>query len=141
MIPPLSPLMRSVLLRFDADCTEADVTQFLDEESVREPRQRARHVLDALCNIGTHHKSGAAYRLTPRGDRIRDAVLSEMPEAAKPVAKARKASKPTPGPSKSPERVQTPKAATPAPSADGPISFTTPNGWHVCIPLTRSRRR
>lgn len=141
MIPPLSPLMRSVLLRFDGDCTEADVTQFLDEESVREPGKRARHVLDALCNIGTHRKAGAVYRLTPRGDRIRDAVLLEMAEAAKPPPKARKASKPTPSPSKPPARVQTPKAATPAPSDDEPLSFTTPNGWHVCIPLTRSRRR
>jgi hypothetical protein len=131
--------MRSVLLRFDDQTTEADVCQFLDEESVREPRQRARHVLDALCNIGTHHKSGAVYRLTPRGDRIRDAVLAEMAEAAKPAAKARKATATTPSPSKPPERVQTPKAARAAPSPDEPIIFTTLSGWRVCIPATKRR--
>ena len=139
MIPPLSPLMRSVLLRFDDQTTEADVRQFLDEESVREPRQRARHVLDALCNIGTHHKTGAVYRLTQRGDRIRDAVLAEMAEAAKTGTKARKAPATTPSPSKPPERVQTPKAARAAPSADEPITFTTLNGWRVYMPATKRR--
>ena len=139
MIPPLSPLMRSVLIRFDDQTTEADVRQLLDEESVREPAQRARHVLDALCNIGTHHKTGAIYRLTQRGDRIRDAVLAEMAEAAKPAAKARKAPETTPSPPKPPERDQTPKAARAAPSADEPITFTTLNGWRVCVPTTKRR--
>ena len=76
--------MRSVLLRFDSSATEADVTQFLDEESVREPRDRARQVLDALCNIGTHHLVGRTYRVTPRGERVRDQLLADLAEAARP---------------------------------------------------------
>ena len=85
MIPPLSPLMRTVLIRFDSEATEADVTQFLDEESVREPDQRARHVLEALCNIGTHHRQGAVYRVTQRGERIRDQILADLAEAVRPT--------------------------------------------------------
>ena len=64
MLPPLSPLMRTVLLRFDSEATEADVTQFLEEESVREARDRARQVLEALCNIGTHHRDGSTHRVS-----------------------------------------------------------------------------
>ena len=84
LLPPLSPLMRTVLLRFDSEATEADVTQFLAEESVREPATRARHVLDALCNIGTHHREGAVYRVTQRGERIRDQILADLAEAVRP---------------------------------------------------------
>lgn len=84
LLPPLSPLMRSVLLRFDDTCTEADVRQFLDEESVREPEVRARHVLEALCNIGTHHLVGRRYRVTPRGVRVRDQLLSDLADAVRP---------------------------------------------------------
>ena len=76
--------MRSVLLRFDCSASEADVRQFLAEESVREPRDRARQVLDALCNIGTHHLVGRTYRVTPRGERIRDQILADLAEAARP---------------------------------------------------------
>jgi hypothetical protein len=61
------------------------VTQFLDEESVREPRDRARQVIDALCNIGTHHLVGRTYRVTPRGERIRDQLLADLAEAARPA--------------------------------------------------------
>jgi hypothetical protein len=88
MLPPLSPLMRSVLLRFDSETTETDVTQFLDEESVREPATRARAVLEALCNIGTLHREGAVYRVTQRGERVRDQLLADLAEqarAARPV--------------------------------------------------------
>ncbi len=85
MLPPLSPLMRTVLLRFDSEATEADVTQFLAEESVREPDQRARHVLEALCNTGTHHREGAVYRVTQRGERIRDQILADLAEAVRPT--------------------------------------------------------
>ena len=84
MLPPLSPLMRSVLLRFDSETTEADVTQFLAEESVREPDQRARHVLAALCNIGTHHRDGSTHRVTPRGERVRDQLLADLAATARP---------------------------------------------------------
>ena len=84
MLPPLSPLMRTVLLRFDSLATEADVRQFLDEESVREPEVRARQVLAALCNIGTHHRDGSTYRVTPRGERVRDQILADLAEAARP---------------------------------------------------------
>lgn len=77
--------MRTVLLRFDCSATEADVRQFLAEESVREPEQRARHILDALCNIGTHHLIGRTYRVTPRGERVRDQLLADLAEAARPV--------------------------------------------------------
>jgi hypothetical protein len=77
--------MRTVLLRFDSSASEADVTQFLDEESVREPRDRARQVIDALCNIGTHHLVGRTYRVTPRGERIRDQLLADLAEAARPA--------------------------------------------------------
>jgi len=85
LLPPLSPLMRTVLIRFDSVTTEADVTQFLDEESVREPRDRARQVLEALCNIGTHHRQGAVYRVTQRGERIRDQILADLAEAVRPT--------------------------------------------------------
>jgi hypothetical protein len=77
--------MRSVLLRFDSTATEADVAWFLDEESVREPAARARQVLEALCNIGTHHREGAVYRVTPRGERVRDHVLADLAEQARPA--------------------------------------------------------
>jgi len=83
MLPPLSPLMRTVLIRFDSETTEADVTWFLDEESVREPRIRARAVLEALCNIGTLHRDGLTYRVTPRGDRVRDAVLADLADQSR----------------------------------------------------------
>jgi hypothetical protein len=76
--------MRTVLLRFDSEATEADVTQFFAEESVREPATRARHVLEALCNIGTHHHQGAVYRVTQRGERIRDQILADLAEAVRP---------------------------------------------------------
>lgn len=85
LLPPLSPLMRSVLLRFDNQCTEADVAQFLAEESVREPDVRARHVLEALCNIGTHHLAGRRYRVTPRGDKVRDQLLADLADAVRPA--------------------------------------------------------
>lgn len=85
LLPPLSPLMRSVLLRFDDAVTEADVRQFLAEESVREPEQRARQVIDALCNIGTHHLVGRTYRVTPRGERIRDQLLGDLADAVRPA--------------------------------------------------------
>lgn len=81
----MSPLMRSVLLRFDFSATEADVRQFLAEESVREPRDRARQVLEALCNIGTHHRDGSTHRVTPRGERVRDQLLADLAEAARPA--------------------------------------------------------
>jgi hypothetical protein len=84
MLPPLSPLMRTVLLRFDSEATEADVTQFLDEESVREPRDRARAVLEALCNIGTHHRDGSTHRVTPRGERVRDQLLADLAATVQP---------------------------------------------------------
>ena len=84
LLPPLSPLMRTVLLRFDCSTTEADVTQFLDEESVREPRDRARQVLAALCNIGTHHRDGSTYCVTPRGERVRDQLLADLAATARP---------------------------------------------------------
>ena len=77
--------MRTVLIRFDSVTTEADVTQFLDEESVREPATRARHVLEALCNTGTHHRQGAVYRVTQRGERIRDQILADLAEAVRPT--------------------------------------------------------
>ena len=77
--------MRTVLIRFDSETTEADVTQFLDEESVREPDQRARSVLEALCNTGTHHRQGAVYRVTQRGERIRDQILADLAEAVRPT--------------------------------------------------------
>ena len=83
MLPPLSPLMRSVLLRFDSMTTEAGVAQFLAEESVREPEERARHVLEALCDAGTHHRVGSRYRVTPRGERVRDQLLADLAEQAR----------------------------------------------------------
>jgi hypothetical protein len=76
--------MRTVLIRFDSETTEADVRQFLEEESVREPRDRARHVLAALCNIGTHHREGAVYRVTQRGERVRDQILADLAATARP---------------------------------------------------------
>ena len=84
-LPPLSPLMRTVLLRFDSEATEADVAQLLEEESVREPDQRARHVLVALCNIGTHHREGSAYCVTPRGERVRDQLLADLAATVRPA--------------------------------------------------------
>jgi hypothetical protein len=77
--------MRTVLIRFESETTEADVRQFLAEESVREPDQRARHVLEALCNIGTHHREGSVYRVTQRGERIRDQLLADLAEAVRPT--------------------------------------------------------
>lgn len=77
--------MRTVLLRFACSATEADVRQFLAEESVREPDQRARQVLEALCNIGTHHLVGRTYRVTPRGERVRDQILADLAGAARPA--------------------------------------------------------
>jgi hypothetical protein len=76
--------MRTVLLRFDSEATEADVAQFLEEESVREPDQRARHVLAALCNIGTHHRDGSTHRVTPRGERVRDQLLADLAATVRP---------------------------------------------------------
>jgi hypothetical protein len=76
--------MRTVLLRFDSLATEADVRQFLAEESVREPEQRARHILDALCNIGTHHRDGSTHRVTPRGERVRDQLLADLAATVQP---------------------------------------------------------
>ena len=76
--------MRTVLLRFDSLATEADVTQFLAEESVREPRDRARQVLAALCNIGTHHREGSTYCVKPRGERVRDQLLADLAATARP---------------------------------------------------------
>lgn len=77
--------MRSVLLRFDSSTTEAEVVQFLTEECVREPALRAQRVLDALCNIGTHRLVGRSYRATPRGERVRDQLLADLAETAKPA--------------------------------------------------------
>ncbi len=90
LLPPLSPLMRTVLIRFDSEATEADVRQFFDEESVREPRDRARQVLAALCNIGTHHREGAVYRVTQRGERVRDQLLADLAEQARAARPARR---------------------------------------------------
>ncbi len=84
MLPPLSPLMRTVLIRFDSETTEADVRQFLEEESVRKPRDRARAVLEALCNIGTHHRDGSTHRVTPRGERVRDQLLADLAATVQP---------------------------------------------------------
>ena len=77
--------MRTVLLRFGCSATEADVRQFIEQESVREPDQRARSVLEALCNTGTHHRQGAVYRVTQRGERIRDQILADLAEAVRPT--------------------------------------------------------
>jgi hypothetical protein len=82
--------MRTVLIRFDSSMTEADVAWFLNEESVREPVKRARAVLEALCNIGTLHREGTVYRVTPRGDRVRDQVLADLAEAVRPARPARR---------------------------------------------------
>lgn len=90
LLPPMSPLMRSVLLRFDDAVTEADVAQFLAEEAVREPRDRARQVLEALCNIGTHHREGVTYRVTQRGERVRDQLLADLAEAVRAARPARR---------------------------------------------------
>jgi hypothetical protein len=65
--------------------TEADVAWFLDEESVREPVKRARAVLEALCNIGTHHRDGSTYCVTPRGERVRDQLLSDLAATVRPA--------------------------------------------------------
>ena len=136
----MSPLMRSVLLRFDFSATEADVTQFLAEESVREPRDRARQVLDALCNIGTHHLVGRTYRVTPRGERVRDWLLRELADGGKRPAKAPDAPKPRPSRSKSPQRASAPKAAAPEVSTDDRITFVTPNGWVVHLEPFRQKK-
>jgi hypothetical protein len=77
--------MRTVLLRFDSEATEADVVWFLDEESVREPKARARAVLEALCNIGTHHREGSTYCVTPRGHRVRDQLLADLAATVRPA--------------------------------------------------------
>lgn len=82
--------MRTVLLRFDSVTTEADVRQFFAEESVREPDQRARHVLEALCNTGTHHREGSVYRVTQRGERIRDQILADLAEQARDARPSRR---------------------------------------------------
>jgi hypothetical protein len=132
--------MRTVLLRFDSSATEADVTQFLDEESVREPRDRARHILDALCNIGTHRLVGRTYRVTPRGDRFRDWLLREMADGGKRPSKAPDAPKPSPSRSNSPRRASAPKAAAPEASVDDRITFVTPNGWVVHLNPFRQKK-
>jgi hypothetical protein len=77
--------MRTVLIRFDSSMTEADVAWFLDEESVREPVKRARQVLAALCNIGTHHRDGSTHRVTPRGERVRDQLLADLAATVRPA--------------------------------------------------------
>jgi hypothetical protein len=82
--------MRSVLLRFDSATTEVNVRQFLVEESVREPDQRAHAVLDALCDVGTHHRVGSRYLVTPRGERVRDQLLSDLAEQARAARPARR---------------------------------------------------